>query len=503
MSFKIIVDTSAKTLSSAIRQAGNFFAEEGMPQLVLGDNRNYRLAFYDMQTTQLEPWSGDMTYTLQVGIGTCAAPTGGTFTLTFDGDTTGDLPVTATPAQVQTALEGLASIGAGNVRVTGVAGLYKVEYIGALADQDVQQLTGDATLATPDSRVAAGTYQIGGGGQNEIQTIQLQQTLLSYQDTWTPYTDGTETGWEGTLSTASLELAQRIQESDGVNSTIEIKVIDPNGNARTYVKRGVEILCRIINPSAFVPSPMPTPVTSAEVIALLNTELRSIRYVMTSDLDLDDTWPRNIFLDPDGVDRQVTLTGEFTAPMWIQNDGTSGIITLVDVIEAGVSGDPVLYTGDSVAILYDTDTSEFRVVGRTVANYAKSIYEDGDTFFVNASASIVSLNSNDIEVVLDRPGKWLVQCNLMLDGAGLTISGSVMNAELYAPSYIPESATVINLGSYTTYTGHISSVSMPPVFIDVTGSPRTVSLWAMTDNNPDAGNLNITAASIVAHRIGA
>ena len=43
------------------------------------------------------------------------APGGGTFTLTFEGDTTGPIPFNATAAQVQSALEALPNIGTGNV----------------------------------------------------------------------------------------------------------------------------------------------------------------------------------------------------------------------------------------------------------------------------------------------------------------------------------------------------------------------------------------------------
>jgi hypothetical protein len=49
-------------------------------------------------------------------------PTGGTFTLTFGANTTAALAYNATTADVQTALAGLASIGAGNVTVGGNAG---------------------------------------------------------------------------------------------------------------------------------------------------------------------------------------------------------------------------------------------------------------------------------------------------------------------------------------------------------------------------------------------
>src|SRR5205823_743283 len=69
-----------------------------------------------------------------------------TFTLTFNGATTAAIPYTTgvTPASdLQTALEGLATIGVGNAVVSGVAGgPYTVTFQGLLAGQDVQQLTG-------------------------------------------------------------------------------------------------------------------------------------------------------------------------------------------------------------------------------------------------------------------------------------------------------------------------------------------------------------------------
>ena len=46
------------------------------------------------------------------------SPTGGTFTLTFEGDTTGPIPFDATAAQVQAALEALPNIGPGNAETT-------------------------------------------------------------------------------------------------------------------------------------------------------------------------------------------------------------------------------------------------------------------------------------------------------------------------------------------------------------------------------------------------
>lgn len=58
-------------------------------------------------------------------------PSAGAFTLTYKGVTTGNLAYNVTTTAVQTALEGLTTIGAGNVTVTGTAGQ---SYVIVLAD---------------------------------------------------------------------------------------------------------------------------------------------------------------------------------------------------------------------------------------------------------------------------------------------------------------------------------------------------------------------------------
>ena len=76
---------------------------------------------------------------------------GGTFTLTFDGQTTAPLAHDATAAQVQAALEALAGIGAGNVVASGgpVSTVnLTVNFRGALSERDVAQLTADGSGLT-------------------------------------------------------------------------------------------------------------------------------------------------------------------------------------------------------------------------------------------------------------------------------------------------------------------------------------------------------------------
>ena len=70
------------------------------------------------------------------------SPTGGTFTLTFGGDTTSSIAYNASASTVQSDLAALASIGSGNVVVTqAVGGGWEVRFTGTLAGTYQNQMT--------------------------------------------------------------------------------------------------------------------------------------------------------------------------------------------------------------------------------------------------------------------------------------------------------------------------------------------------------------------------
>jgi hypothetical protein len=100
-------------------------------------------------------------------------PTSGTFTLSWNpgggNQTTAPIAFNASPADVQTALEGLAGLNAGDVLVTssnpgggsGPGGPYTIEFAGARADTDVAQLTSSAAGLSPATTTIIATTQIG------------------------------------------------------------------------------------------------------------------------------------------------------------------------------------------------------------------------------------------------------------------------------------------------------------------------------------------------------
>jgi hypothetical protein len=93
--------------------------------------------------------------------------TEGHFTLALNGEPTAELSFEAEASAVQTALEGVPGIGAANVAVTGAKrGPWQIEFIGALADQNVAELTAEPIALEPGPVTVATTTQ--GGGAFEI-----------------------------------------------------------------------------------------------------------------------------------------------------------------------------------------------------------------------------------------------------------------------------------------------------------------------------------------------
>jgi VCBS repeat-containing protein len=94
------------------------------------------------------------------------SPTGGTFTLTFNGQTTAPIAFdsagdfNAIAASIESALEALANIGTGNVNVThapvngGETRRWQVEFVGALGSREVENMTGNAAGLTGGTSAA-------------------------------------------------------------------------------------------------------------------------------------------------------------------------------------------------------------------------------------------------------------------------------------------------------------------------------------------------------------
>jgi hypothetical protein len=126
-------------------------------------------------------------------------PTGGSFTLTFDGATTAAIAFDAAASLVQTRLEALSSIDVGDVVVTGSAGgPYTVTFGGGLDEQNVPAMTKDAALLTggtaPNVTIATPTPGSAGrlpvGVITEIDTVRTPDVARINSNNWQAFLPG-------------------------------------------------------------------------------------------------------------------------------------------------------------------------------------------------------------------------------------------------------------------------------------------------------------------------
>jgi hypothetical protein len=119
-------------------------------------------------------------YTIIATIGRpLLTPVGGTFTLTFDGDTTDPIPYDSTATDIANELNGLASITtAGGVMVTGHgSGLFVIAF---LTDGAQGAMTTDADALIPESRAIITVHITGDVDTAEVKYLRLFQEPAAY-----------------------------------------------------------------------------------------------------------------------------------------------------------------------------------------------------------------------------------------------------------------------------------------------------------------------------------
>lgn len=166
--YDFIVDVeSGRSVSSFLSTLAS-----GRESFVFGDKPTITCRLVEANSNDANlPWRQlDLTgQTIRVGIGDPGGdPTGGTFSITFGGDTTTDLAYNSTAAEVESALDLLASvITAGGVTVTAYgAGGYRVTFA---TSQSL--ITADTANLTPST--SAYIAEAVSGGASQIINIEL------------------------------------------------------------------------------------------------------------------------------------------------------------------------------------------------------------------------------------------------------------------------------------------------------------------------------------------
>lgn len=87
MATQLFVNVQASSIGSSLVRSATDLTPVTFPTLVVGDGREYELYFVDGEGG-FASFSGDASFIPLIAIGECGYPTGGTFTLTFGGNTT-------------------------------------------------------------------------------------------------------------------------------------------------------------------------------------------------------------------------------------------------------------------------------------------------------------------------------------------------------------------------------------------------------------------------------
>lgn len=190
-----------------------------LPQLTQGDVLNLRLRAVQPGALRVAgvpgaPLWDDVPLPAQVyvGIGNPgAAPVSGSFTLSWGGNTTSALPYNATPTQVQTALNALASITtAGGVSVVGIqGGPWQVIWTTAGSQA---LITADTDLLFPASGSEIYEDRAGASGITEIQVIGLIVQPAALASSFTAFPSAavsvaqTQTGASGVPSVQTVSV---------------------------------------------------------------------------------------------------------------------------------------------------------------------------------------------------------------------------------------------------------------------------------------------------------
>lgn len=139
-------------------------------------------------------------------------PTGGTFTLAYDGDSTGNIAYNATAAAVRTALAALDGLSEDSIAVTGGPGPgtpYVVTFVGPLGGQDVALLTGTDAFTggtSPDMTIAVTTPGATGGPSPLLTAIDSKDHLHLQLTTIAPPTDVCGAQAVGSEATGATEV---------------------------------------------------------------------------------------------------------------------------------------------------------------------------------------------------------------------------------------------------------------------------------------------------------
>jgi len=267
MGYPIVINVDALSITNPLSQV---FGGTGLPDFVLGDDREIDLYLVDASGVYTSA-SGDSSLTVELALVAVAEePTSGTYTLSYDGDTTSALAYDASAADVETALNALASITyAGGVSLIGNdGGPFMVTFN---SNGLRTAITGSSVDLNPASAVFTMNTEPGDGFTPSKQGIRIRQNVVAYQDTWAVITEsGADVGWRANFATDSLEALLALGGARSVTLQLELQITTTAGKRSTFMQSDVLLLNDGIDVSTLAPLQLPTFLSSANNLSELS-----------------------------------------------------------------------------------------------------------------------------------------------------------------------------------------------------------------------------------------
>jgi len=301
------------------------------------------------------------------------SPTGGTFTLTYVGQTTSSLAYNATAAAVELALAALSNIAGGDVSVTGDdGGPYLVEFTGTLAATNVAELTGSGIALTGVSSVDVEETTKGGAGTDEVQTITFAYDS-SFGHAVILKHHGQDTGWLDIAGASAGTVKRALERVFGANN-VGVTVTDPTNTGGTNRTRDWVITFR-------------NDWGNQDVAALTYTASPSLTVTVTettkgSSDPVDEVQTVRLTPTPTGGTFTLTYAGQTTAAI-AYNAAASAVTTAVEAL-SNVTDVTVAASGSSGSA------------------WAITFVDPGDTDLELMTGSAASLTGGNINVEVDQ-----------------------------------------------------------------------------------------------------
>ncbi|MEI7702166.1 MAG: hypothetical protein WCK86_20390, partial [Planctomycetia bacterium] len=451
---------------------------------------------------------------LQVQTTADTPPAGGTFTLSFGGQTTSAITLSSNTstqvADIQTALQSLSTIGAGNVQVrydtasTTAASKYTVTFSGSLAGLVEGSITASDTLLRY-AAVKTGLLQNGSAAASEKQTVTLNSGTASGTFRLSLTVDGrTYTTTDLTFDATGSSIQTALNAALGTAVTVSVTRPGPSGSSTFDVTFSgalagkdlppIRIYTDVVTPTAGGSFTLSYGGQTTTAISLADSTLVQAAQIQQALQSLSTIGAGNISVKYDS-----TSSNADTAPRFVV---TSGTISVADISATGSN----LTNGANLSVSTvsgsATSVNEVQTItletGTASGTFTLTVSYNGNTYQTSALAfdATAATIQSALNSAISSVGSVTVSRSGTSGSAQLTITfGGNLSGKNIDPVIVTTStATPTAGGSFTvTYGGQTTRA------IRLVNSSSTQAGLIQTElerlSNLGSGNVEVTLDS--------